>query len=159
MTRIYDLSGHNATVDISAGSLEQYPLGEDHVTFSLSGGMSDDTITLSSGYDTGYTLGSNVSITGIGVPWTGTGTGVNYDPNWHNSTSAKIRLDGPDADVEINGESLRDMLRNIEQRLNMLKPNPELESEWEELKALGDAYRKLEADIEAKMKTWNAIAK
>jgi hypothetical protein len=34
-----------------------------------------------------------------------------------------------------------------------------LESEWAELKALGDAYRKLEADIEAKMKTWDAISK
>jgi hypothetical protein len=51
------------------------------------------------------------------------------------------------------------MLRNIEQRLNILRPNPELESEWTELRDLGDQYRKLEAQIQAKMKTWNAIAK
>ena len=103
-----------------------------------------------------------VSVTGISVPWdTTTISSDTYtiDPNWHSNTSAKIQLDGPDADIEINGESLRDMLRNIEQRLNILKPNPELESEWAELKALGDAYRKLEADIESKMKTWNAISK
>jgi hypothetical protein len=162
MTRIYDLLEHDATVDISAGSPEQYPLGEDHVTFSLSGGMSDDAITLSSGHDTGYTLGSNVSITGIGVPWTttsGTSDTITLDHLWNNSASSKIQLDGPDADIEINGESLRDMLRTIEQRLNILKPNPELESEWAELKTLGDAYRKLEADIKAKMKTWEAISK
>jgi hypothetical protein len=153
------LSGIEATVDITQGSPDQYTMAEDQMTFSLSGGMSDDTITLSgpTGYD--YTLGSNVSITGIGVPWTSSGVGVNYDPNWANSISPKIRLDGPDADIEINGESMIGMLRAIEQRLNILHPNESLESEWEELKTLGDAYRKLEADIEAKMKTWNAIAK
>jgi hypothetical protein len=105
--------------------------------------------------------GNGASITGIGIPWTTTTVtdSVTIDPNWHNSTSAKITLNGPEADIEINGESLIDMLRNIEQRLNILKPNPELESEWTELRALGDAYRALEAKIQAKMKTWEAIAK
>ena len=51
------------------------------------------------------------------------------------------------------------MLKTIEQRLNILRPNPELESEWTELRDLGDAYRKLEVEIQAKTKTWNAIAK
>jgi hypothetical protein len=105
---------------------------------------------------------SVTSGTGISVPWvTTTGTSDRYtiDPSWANGTSAKIRLDGPEADIEINGESLIDMLRRIEERLNILTPNSKLESEWEELRALGDAYRKLEADIEAKMKTWDSIAK
>ena len=159
MTRIYDFSGYDATVDISAGSPAQYPSGEDHITFSLSGDMSDDSITLSGG--NGYTLGSNVSVTGIGVPWTGSVTSDTYtlDPSWHNRTSAKIQLDGPDADIEINGESLVGMLQAIEQRLNILKPNEALESEWAELRALGDQYRELEDKIQAKMKTWEAIAK
>lgn len=138
------IKGIEATVDITQGSPEQYPY------------LSDDTITLSAS-DHGYTLGSDVSITGIGVPWrtSGTGTGV----NWSNNTSTKIRLDGPDADIEINGESMIGLLKAIEQRLNILKPNPELESEWEELRALGDQYRKLEAEIEAKMKTWEILNK
>jgi hypothetical protein len=118
-----------------------------------------DTITLSdivSG-------GSNTVIGGITVPWT-TGTSISNDtytlgPNWNNRTSGKIHLAGPDADIEVNGESLMGMLKAIEERLNILKPNSKLESEWAELKALGDAYRKLEADIEAKMKTWDAISK
>jgi hypothetical protein len=81
------------------------------------------------------------------------------DSSWNRPASGKIKLDGPGADIEINGESLIDMLRNIEQRLNILQPNEALEQEWEELKALGDAYRTLEAQIQDKMKTWNAIAK
>ena len=118
-----------------------------------------DSITVS---NTGgpYTITSGA---GISVPWTGTGTtsdtlNIN-DSSWNKPASSKLRLDGPEADIEINGESLTDMLKTIEQRLNILRPNEALEQEWEELRALGDAYRKLEADIEAKMKTWNAIAK
>jgi hypothetical protein len=161
MTRIYDFSGHEATVDIAQGSPEQYPLDEDPLTIRLSGGMVDDTITLSNGYDNGYTIGSNISVTGISVPWT-TGTSVSnnsytLDPSWNNSTSAKIQLDGPDADIEINGESLKDMLQNIEQRLNILKPNPNWESEWAELRALGDQYRALEKRIQEKQATWDRL--
>ena len=151
------LSGIEATVDITQGSPNQYTMAEDQMTFSLSGSMSDDTITLSgpTGYD--YTLGSNVSITGIGVPWTSSGVGVNYDPNWANSISPKIRLDGPEADIEINGESMIGMLRAIEQRLNILCPNETLESEWAELKALGEQYRALEQHILAKQATWDRL--
>lgn len=115
-----------------------------------------DTITLSSNYPN-----ATVSVTGIGVPWTTTtttDTGITVGP-WNQPTSTKIRLDGPEADIEINGESMIDMLRRIEQRLNILTPNPKLESEWEELRALGDQYRKLEAQIQAKMKTWELLNK
>ena len=119
-----------------------------------------DSITVSS-------TGSPYTITGgagITVPWTGTGTStssntIRIDSNWNNQASSKIRLDGPEADIEINGESLIDMLKTIEQRLNILRPNTELEKEWDELRQLGDAYRTLESQIQAKMKTWDAIAK
>ena len=117
-----------------------------------------DSITVS---NTGgpYTITSG---TGITVPWTGTSTASNtitMDSSWNRPASAKLRLDGPEADIEINGESLIDMLKLIEQRLNILKPNEALEQEWEELRKLGDAYRKLESHIQDKMKTWEAIAK
>ncbi len=132
--------------DITQGSpATVYSLGDSEMTYSLNSSVSSN----------------GVSITGIGVPWatTGTDTSITVNPNWQNGNSTKIRLDGPGADIEINGESLVDMIRAIEKRLNVLKPNEKLESEWEELRALGDAYRKLEAEIEAKMKTWEAISK
>jgi len=117
-----------------------------------------DSITVS---DTSgpYTITGS---TGITVPWTGTSTTSNtitMDSSWNRPASSKIRLDGPEADIEINGESLTGMLKRIEQRLNILRPNEALEQEWEELKALGNAYRTLEAQIQAKMKTWNAVSK
>lgn len=94
------------------------------------------------------------------------GAGLTYaDGNWnsvgaiHPSGSGKIQLTGNDADIEFNGESLLGMIKNIERRLNILKINPELESEWEELRLLGDQYRALEKQIKDKMKTWEILNK
>ena len=115
-----------------------------------------DSITVSS---TGgpYTI---TGTSGISVPWTGTSSNtVTLNAGWNTGASGKIKLEGANADIEVNGESLMGMIKNIEQRLNILKPNEALESEWAELQALGDAYRKLEADIEAKIKTWDVISK
>ena len=116
-----------------------------------------DSLTVSS---TGgpYTLTDDVS--GISVPWTSTGSNtITLNHGWNNTASAKIQLNGPNADIEVNGESLMDMLRAIEDRLNILKPNLDLEKDWDELRALGDQYRKIEAKIQDKMKTWDAISK
>jgi hypothetical protein len=113
-----------------------------------------DSITVS---NTGgpYTFNGTA---GISVPWTGTSSNtITLDHSWANHTSGKIKLDGPEADIEINGESLTSMLRNIEQRLNILKPNEELESKWSELRALGDQYRKLEQHILEKQATWDKL--
>jgi hypothetical protein len=115
-----------------------------------------DTITLS---DT-VSGGSNTVIGGISVPWTTT-TGISdtftLGSSWNQPDSGKLKLEGENADIEINGKSLVDMLRNIEQRLNILKPNDELESEWSELKALGDQYRALEKHIQEKQATWDRL--
>lgn len=70
-----------------------------------------------------------------------------------------IKLSGENADIDINGVSLKQTLLDIQSRLAMLTPNPTLEKEWEELKELGDQYRKLEQEIKDKMKTWDILKK
>jgi hypothetical protein len=75
------------------------------------------------------------------------------------TNSTKINLDGKDADIVINGHSLTDTLRALEERLNILVPNTELETEWAELKRLGDRYRKLEQDLIEKTNMWKALNK
>jgi hypothetical protein len=105
---------------------------------------------------------NGASITGISVPWTtttGTNTNITTDSSWNQPASTKIKLAGPEADIEINGESLVGMLKTIEQRLNILTPDSRLEADWEELRNLGDQYRALEKSIQEKMKTWDAISK
>jgi hypothetical protein len=107
---------------------------------------------------------SNVTITSTGATTTPvftTGTGI-ASPWMTNSTvagtnSTKLTLDGVDADIVINGHSLTDTLRALEERLNILVPNAQLEKEWSELKKLGDQYRKLEADLTEKAAMWAAL--
>ena len=80
--------------------------------------------------------------TGISTPWT---------------SSPKIQLNGEGADIEVNGWSLIESIKKIEQRLNILHPNEKLEAEWAELRALGDRYRELEQHIRDKQATWDKL--
>jgi len=80
------------------------------------------------------------------------GSGTTWTP-----TNGKITLDGDDADIEINGRSLMQILDGLEQRLGLLKCREDLESDWSELKALGDQYRATVKDIEEKTQMWNTL--
>lgn len=113
---------------------------------------------------------SNVSIAGNGNQWlTSSGASTQWtsaNPWLTSSASGSLQLNGDNADVMFNGTSLKTTLENIqstlgavEQRLGLLRPLPELEKEWEELKRLGDEYRALEADIRDKMKVWDILKK
>ena len=88
-------------------------------------------------------------------------SGMNFGSTWlgplSTGTSAKIQLNGEDADVEVNGWSLVDAVKRIEQRLGLYQPNHELESEWSELRELSEQYRKLEQHILDKQATFDRI--
>jgi hypothetical protein len=121
------ISGGGYTVDATSVSASSYP-------YTITGAGT-------SGYP-------NVTI--------GSGTGISY-PTWSNSISPKIRLDGKGADIEVNGWSLIDAIKKIEERLNILTPNETLEAEWEELRELGNRYRELEQHIKDKQATWDRL--
>jgi hypothetical protein len=73
--------------------------------------------------------------------------------------SGQIDIKGKDADIRINGKSMNRWMEQMEQRLNILTPNPELEKEWDELRRLGERYRKLEEICQEKAKMWEALKK
>jgi hypothetical protein len=115
-----------------------------------------DTITLS---PTWTTTSSNITV-GSSIPniTIGSGSGYTYaNANWNNSASGQINLDGDNADIKINGKSLVDTLTALEQRLNILTPNPKLESDWDELRELGERYRALEKQCEEKAAMWEKL--
>lgn len=81
-------------------------------------------------------------------------------------SSSGLILDGENADVILNGVSLVGTLQNIQQglgdlndRLAILKPNPELEAEWTQLKQLAQQYRELEQQLLEKQQAWELIKK
>ena len=120
-------------------------------------------ITGSSGFDTTYTL-SNLDLTtssvSISQPWVTTnGTSGLTWANLTEPASGRITLQGPDADIEVNGESLMTMLHRIEERLNILTPNKELEAEWDQLRDLGEQYRALEKKLNEQSEMWDALKK
>lgn len=88
-------------------------------------------------------------------------TASSYTWDSTSATSVKIDTDGvhiPEGkDIFLGNLSLSDRLDRIESRLAILKPNPELEEEFQELKELGDQYRALEAHIKEKMKTFDTL--
>lgn len=101
---------------------------------------------------------ANTTITNNGSSGSGltysTGTGINT--TWSNAATYSAAGAVQAKDFIIDGVSIKQVL---EERLGMLVPNPELEKEWEELKRLGDEYRKLEAECKEKSKMWNTLKK
>jgi hypothetical protein len=93
----------------------------------------------------------------------GSGTGTIGVGSWSAQSSVDmagvLQLNGDKADIKINGISLNETLKTIQERLNILVPNSKFENEWAELKKLGEQYRKLEAELEEKSRMWTALKK
>ena len=129
------------------GPTPPHSYGDDTITLS-NYPWSNSSITNTSITGGGYTVAPNVTLNTATVsqPWFST-----------NATSTKIQLNGKGADIEVNGWSLIESIKKIEERLNILTPNDKLETEWEELRALGDQYRQLEQHIKDKQATWDKL--
>lgn len=112
-----------------------------------------DTITLSdpSTTSTISVTNPNWGTTTLSDMYMNTSIGVD------SSQSGQINLTGENADIKVNGESLLDVIKTLQNRLNVLVPNPELEAEWDELRELGERYRLLEKEFDEKSRAWAAL--
>ena len=132
---------------LSEWALDQ---GKDADTYSvdLSGVYSSVSLTSPYTVSSGINFPNAVYTTStVNSPW------VQSPP----MAGPKIKLDGADADIEINGVSLWATMQEISNRLNIMHTNPELETQWQELRALGEQYRKLEQHILDKQATGDRI--
>ena len=132
---------------LSEWALDQ---GKDADTYSvdLSGVYSSVSLTSPYTVSSGINFPNAVYTTStVNSPW------VQSPP----MAGPKIRLEGADADIEINGVSLWATMQEISNRLNIMHTNPELETEWAELRELGEQYRKLEQHILDKQATFDRV--
>ena len=145
--------------DISFSNLEDTISSQDYdfqtIDLSSSITMASPVFTISSAPtitigNSGANISNNMWTTNTTTGWNGTSAA---DLN----QSGKLSLQGTNADIDINGKSLMKTLEALEDRLNMMVPNPELEKEWDDLKKLGNRYRKLEAKCKEKAKMWNKL--
>lgn len=112
-------------------------------------------------------LGSLLTGSGLNIGSTSNTNTTYYNTSWGSiqTSQAKVNITGSgidmesDCDIKIGNRSLKDFIEQMEQRLALLQINPKLESEWQELKELGDRYRQLEKDIKEKMKTWDILTR
>lgn len=103
--------------------------------------------------------GPAYTISGVGTSpvWTTSSTGIDWISPSNINRSGTMELRGENADILVNGRSLMDAIDALEQRLNILVPNPELEAEWDELRELGERYRELEKKCNEKGEMWKKL--
>ena len=116
--------------------------------------------TGSIGLQPGFTYTTNTtSPYTIGSGYGGHGQGNISIANTQFEQNGKMVMKGKNADIEINGKSMTAWMEKVEQRLNILTPNPELEKDWDDLRRLGERYRKLEKKCQEKAQMWEALKK
>ena len=131
-----------AITSSSVDSWSEYNLSDLNTTW-LSGGSG------SSGY-TYTTTGTGAGV--VASPWIATGTNA--------SNTLSVQGDAEfDGDITVKGRSLYEFMESVEQRLNILRPNPDLEAEWDQLRELGEQYRKLEKQLTEKSQMWATLKK
>jgi len=125
------------------------------------------TVTISDNTGFGYIVGGLVEASGSNTVWTTNTTAAGsfqIGPNYSTIGSqidqgGRMSLRGDNADLDINGKSLKNWMERVEERLNILTPNPELEKEWDDLRRLGKRYRALEKKCKEKAQMWEALKK
>ena len=145
-TRVEDLS-------INGSELNQLGLAPiEPVSYTYSSGTSDSFY----GAVPNVNVGSGIKVSSpVWTTNTTTGqysfTGQNIQPD------NTVHIKGKDADLLINDKSLKTWMEKVEERLNILTPNPEMEKEWDDLRKLGERYRKLEKKCKEKSDMWNKL--
>jgi hypothetical protein len=154
----------NQTADDLTITVPSYSYGDSGSLLNGVNGFSAQDI-MSSVTIPAYTIGSGTTITDGSSYFTNNITSWSQDYSFNNVTSSNVHISGdgitmePQADIKIGDRSLKEFMDSVEQRLGILRPNPELEDKWENLKGLRKAYMDLEAEILEKEKMWNILKK
>jgi hypothetical protein len=148
-------------LSINGSKLNQLGLAPiEPVSYTHSSGTSDPYYGAVPNVNIGST--THTSATGINVSptiWTTTTnntSGYTFS-NQNIQPNNTVHIKGKDADLLINDKSLKTWMEKVEERLNILTPNPEMEKEWDDLRKLGERYRKLEKKCKEKSDMWNKL--
>jgi hypothetical protein len=156
LEKMRDLAKQAVDNPVTISSINSFDWGAANVTLGNDGtGTVWNTTSLPS--LTGSVLGSGVYYTNN---TSGSGTYGNITIGGNSAKSNnKVSISGENADIEINGKSMTAWMERVEQRLNILTPNTELEKEWDDLRRLGERYRKLEKKCKEKALMWETLKK
>ena len=143
----------NVQVDdlkINGSKLDQLGLPVSH---TYSSGTSDPYY----GAVPNVNVGSGIKVSTPVWTTTTSNTGGYTFANQNIQPNNTVHIKGENADLLINDKSLKTWMERVEERLNILTPNPEMEKEWDDLRKLGERYRKLEKKCKEKSLMWNKL--
>jgi len=129
----------------------------DTLTVDLTGITASTSASI---WGTENSVDANIYITSSPYTYTGTAPTITLSDDWANGwaqPSGKMSLKGQDADIDINGVSLMDTLKGIQDRLNMLCPDPEMEAEWDQLREIREQYEAKLQECREKSRAWKAL--
>jgi hypothetical protein len=130
-------SGSSDTITIGTFDPSDYQIDLSALTSTLANGGSSIT---NSGNLSGA-IGNYGNITIGSGPYTYSTTAS----PWSSAHTGKLECDGDDADVVINGKSLKDFMTKMEQRMAILVPDPAKLEHFEALQKAYAHYKTLEA--------------
>jgi hypothetical protein len=136
---------------------------------TLGSGANGTSIEDIIGIDMSDVLCSTIDMNSITIPsYSGTSasaytTGYNWGHSNYTITTSDTSISNvnissngitmkEDTDIKLGERSLKDFMDRVEEHLAILKPAPELEAKWDQLKALRNQYESLKADILEKEK-------
>lgn len=102
-------------------------------------GSSNHTVSIAGGGSSGQVM--SVANGSTGVTWASTSASNNAKI----TAKGQMHLEGEDADIVMNGTSLKEILNGITDRLSILQPKPELLKKYENLRLAYEHYKTLEA--------------
>jgi hypothetical protein len=107
-------------------------------------GISSGNVTLNSSSTSGQLLTINGSSTPTWISAAIPSSTCALTVSGNSTFKDNVEIGG---NLTISGVNIGDRFDKIEERLNILRPNVELESRWDELKELGERYRALEQEL------------
>jgi C-terminal processing protease CtpA/Prc len=75
----------------------------------------------------------------------GAGSGYTWSSATNKTSSGSIKLEGADADIFVQGKSMKAWMDAVEKRLLILEPKPELLKKYKALEQAYEHYKTLEA--------------
>jgi len=129
------------------------PIGP-FTTYSMGNGDTSDSYY---GAVPNVTIGGGINVTSPVWTTTTNNTGGYTFANQNIQPNNTVHIKGENADLLINKKSLKTWMEKVEERLNILTPNPEIEKDWDDLRRLGERYRKLEKKCREKADMWKKL--
>ena len=139
-------------------------LDQHQLDLNLTGGSMDYNNSQGLGVgaaETVYTIGNldSIDLT-TSIDWSTLNSNITLGPLMSDTLaypSSKITLTGDDADIEINGESVIGVLKEIRDRLGIIQVSEAMEAEWDQLRELRQQYEAKLAECREKSEAWSAL--